>query len=121
MQLVSTGLLRGAGRGGERCPRVQPHRAATSAAPIVVGEPTATLAEPTAWRAGRERAAAGGEAERRLSTAPPPGSIALRGSRPGRVGRPRCAATSWSPTRCPTEYTPSPSLPPAAAAVEGLS
>ena len=52
------------------------------AAPIVVGEPTATLAEPTAPAAVAENVP---QREVKLSfatIAPPPGSIVLRGSRP---------------------------------------
>ena len=62
-------------------PVVQP-QAATPAAPIVVGEPTATLAEPTAPAAVAENVP---QREVKLSfatIAPPPGSIVLRGSRP---------------------------------------
>ncbi|SSL80649.1 Uncharacterised protein [Klebsiella pneumoniae] len=63
MQLVSTGLLRGAGRGGERCP----WRSAAGRDPGCAdrggradGDPRRT---DRSGGGGRERAAAGGEAE----------------------------------------------------------
>lgn len=112
VQLVSTGLLRGAGRGGERCPGVQP-QAATSAAPIVVGEPTATLAEPTAPAAVAENVP---QREVKLSfatIAPPPGSIVLRGSRPdASVEFGMRSDELVANALLNLEYTPSPSLLP---------
>ncbi|MCS6036728.1 hypothetical protein LNQ52_10650 [Klebsiella pneumoniae subsp. pneumoniae] len=86
-------------------PGVQP-QAATPAAPIVVGEPTATLAEPTAPAAVAENVP---QREVKLSfatIAPPPGSIVLRGSRPDASVDSACAAMSWSPTRCSIWNTP---------------
>lgn len=62
-------------------PGVQP-QAATPPAPVTIGEPTATLAEPTAPAVVAENIP---QREVKLTfatIAPPPGSIVLRGSRP---------------------------------------
>ena len=102
----------GAGRGGERCP----WRSAAGrdpAAPIVVGEPTATLAEPTAPAAVAENVP---QREVKLSfatIAPPPGSIVLRGSRPdASVEFGMRSDELVANALLNLEYTPSPSLLP---------
>ena len=93
-------------------PGVQPH-AATPAAPIVVGEPTATLAEPTAPAALAENVP---QREVKLSfatIAPPPGSIVLRGSRPdASVEFGMRSDELVANALLNLEYTPSPSLLP---------
>lgn len=112
MQLVSTGLLRGAAAVANAAPGVQP-QAATPAAPIVVGEPTATLAEPTAPAAVAENVP---QREVKLSfatIAPPPGSIVLRGSRPdASVEFGMRSDELVANALLNLEYTPSPSLLP---------
>ena len=93
-------------------PGVQP-QAATPAAPIVVGEPTATLAEPTAPAAVAENVP---QREVKLSfatIAPPPGSIVLRGSRPdASVEFGMRSDELVANALLNLEYTPSPSLLP---------
>ena len=93
-------------------PGVQP-QAATPAAPIVVGEPTATLAEPTTPAAVAENVP---QREVKLSfatIAPPPGSIVLRGSRPdASVEFGMRSDELVANALLNLEYTPSPSLLP---------
>ncbi|STV02814.1 cellulose synthase regulator protein [Klebsiella pneumoniae subsp. pneumoniae] len=102
-------------------PVVQP-QAATPAAPIVVGEPTATLAEPTAPAAVAENVP---QREVKLSfatIAPPPGSIVLRGSRPdASVEFGMRSDELVANALLNLEYTPSPLAAARAVAVEGLS
>jgi hypothetical protein len=93
-------------------PGVQP-QAATPGAPIVVGEPTATLAEPTAPAVVAENVP---QREVKLTfatIAPPPGSIVLRGSRPdASVEFGMRSDELVANALLNLEYTPSPSLLP---------
>ncbi|HIH8927989.1 TPA: cellulose biosynthesis cyclic di-GMP-binding regulatory protein BcsB [Klebsiella variicola] len=93
-------------------PGVQP-QVATPGAPIVVGEPTAALAEPTAPAAVAENVP---QREVKLTfatIAPPPGSIVLRGSRPdASVEFGMRSDELVANALLNLEYTPSPSLLP---------